>query len=108
MDARPDNERSKTMTVGDLRRALEGVPDHLEVAMRVKTDDEEGQAMAGLVTARVEQGCADQPGFMLDGEYDATSSYEDDLDIAPALRPSVTSFVAGPEDIDAGGNTGNT
>ncbi len=59
------------LTVGDLRKALEGVPDDLEVVLEIATAEEElDLAQADLRTASVEERCDDKPCLYLWGSQE--------------------------------------
>lgn len=69
------------MTAGQLRAILVGVPDGMEVVLRIA--DEEGLTyLSGLDAVAQETGCADTLALMLDGWGDPELA-EDHADGAP-------------------------
>lgn len=58
------------LTVGELRKALEGVPDHCPVTLRVNALDLDGeQVCGGICSAAVEDNCGGVH-FAIDGSDD--------------------------------------
>lgn len=58
------------LTVGELRKALEGVPDHLPVTIRMNaTDLDGGQVCGGIISAAAEDNCGGLH-FAIDGSDD--------------------------------------
>lgn len=53
-------------TVGELRKALAGLDDGMEVILRITTDGGDSLHMMSIA-ATAEYGCADTPAFMIDG-----------------------------------------
>ncbi len=76
-DARLENEEDlgeeedgllPGMTVGDLRRSIEGVRDDYKVVIRV--NDEFGGGAAGVIALGLEEGCDGIKRFVLDASDD--------------------------------------
>lgn len=57
-------------TVGELRKALAGLDDDMEVILRITTDGGDNLYMMNIESAAPEHGCADTPAFMIDGYAD--------------------------------------
>lgn len=66
---------STTMTVGQLRQALEGVDDRLEVVVRFDTDKE--LHVGGAITVALEHGCCETPSLMIDANAEVESAHPD-------------------------------
>ncbi len=68
--------RELTLTVSQLRAALAGLPDELEVVIRGQDSaDESVHYMAGVVSAQVESGCCERDALILDCDVQADSRY---------------------------------
>lgn len=58
------------LTAGELRKALDGIPDHLPVTIRMRAIDLDGELVCGgIVTASVEDNCGGLH-FAIDGSDD--------------------------------------
>lgn len=53
------------MTVGELRKALKGLPDNLEIVVRA-WDDDNSDYCGTIDSAEVQHGCSDDPFFAID------------------------------------------
>jgi len=54
-------------TVGDLRKAIEGVDDAMEIILRVTDEDGAGQYMCCPSSAMPDAGCGEIEAFIIDG-----------------------------------------
>lgn len=59
-----------TMTVGDLRKALEGVDDGMFVLIRAVHESGDQVFVGGATSAVVDAGCTDVDAFVIDGDED--------------------------------------
>ena len=57
------------MTVGELRRQLQGLPGDMPVELEVTHDDGDKVAMSDLLLAAVEERCDGVPRLYLSGEH---------------------------------------
>ena len=65
-----DTIEAPGMTAGELRKALEGVPDHYPVTLRVTSTDLDGeQVCGGICSAATEDNCGGLH-FAIDGSDD--------------------------------------
>jgi len=78
---------NKHMTVGELRRALEGVDDSMIVIVELTLNEDNGDEhhVGGLSGVKVEYRCADKPALFLSGDqepddYDPYEEGDDDGD----------------------------
>jgi hypothetical protein len=74
-----------TLTVGELRKVLEGKPDDMPCIMRIRVRDDEhleledgDDLMGDLRTAEVSYGCTDTPAMMLEGDRDPSDFKDED------------------------------
>lgn len=78
------DEKPKAMTVGDLRRALDGLPDNLPIVVETELTDENDKYddtfVSGLAGATVETRCGG-PGLFLTATTDCESPpWDEDSD----------------------------
>lgn len=76
----PKAGEEKTMTVGELRKALEGVRDDMEVVVRAyeERDDGDEQIVGGVFSAAMEFGCDNTPAFIIDANSDDAPGDEEE------------------------------
>lgn len=80
------------MKVRELKKALTGVDDNLEVVLRVQhtietegekegdVDEEDCVAIGGVTTAMVDAGCTEKDAFVIDGDEAEIQDEADDED----------------------------
>lgn len=54
-------------TVGDLRKAIDGVDDDMRVLLRVENEDDGTQMMCAPSKAKPDAGCSELEAFLIDG-----------------------------------------
>lgn len=58
------------MTVGELRKALVGLDDAMDICVRANDDDETDDFIGGVQSASAEYGCNDYLTFVIDASVD--------------------------------------
>lgn len=68
------------MTVGELRKALEGLDDAMDVCVRATEESEEGDIdfIGGVASASAEYGCTDYLSFVIDASADVHPTRDGD------------------------------
>jgi hypothetical protein len=77
IDDEDDEIEAPGLTVGELRKALEGVPDHYPVTVRLSTNEGDDNDAGGIVSAAVEDSCGGMH-FAIDASDDPEAFDEEE------------------------------
>lgn len=77
IDDEDDEIEAPGLTVGELRKALEGVPDHYVVTVRMATNEGDDNDAGGIVSAAVEDSCSGMH-FAIDASDDPEDFNEEE------------------------------